>query len=103
MEFNFKAEDDSWYDCIKPLPIEGGFNISNHQAQLAVIFELGMQRSVRIDDIDRWMNNRNNSIGWDDHSILSHHSRIMNETLEFHEYFKLKHKHRGKNLKKFGV
>ena len=99
------SEANSLYECIKPLPIEGGFNISDQQSQISVMIELCKtdDRIIRIDDIDRWVDNRNASIGWDSSRMMSHHSKINGETLKFSDYFKLKHEHRGKNLKKFGV
>ena len=118
MEFK---EENSLYDCIKPLPIEGGFNISDHHAHIAVILELCREdtdkenlksplsgsRTITIDEFDRWLEDGSNSIGWDAKSILAHRSKIIrkdpSDVLRFSAYFKLKHKHRGKNLKKFGV
>ena len=100
MEFK---EENSLYDCIKPLPIEGGFNISDHQAYIAVILELCRTNGDRTITIYELLEDQQQSIGWDDGAILAHRSKILGETLKFREYFKLKHKHRGQNLKKFGV
>ena len=86
MEFK---EENSLYECIKPLPIAGGFNISDHQEHLAVIFELCKddKASIKYFDFDKY---NHQSIGWDKNSILSSPSKInYSETLEFKEYFKL--------------